>query len=249
MKQCIIVLCCILYLSWSVVAGSSKENFPTISAEAEVSKFVHADECYVLFLLSSTGDSMSAAKVNFEKKEKEFSETVKRDFPEAKFDTIPVNFGTRDFSSYRAAESPFIPDMTKILLFTLPPKEDMAIRLLDCGLKSGLMPFCATSRDGTYGAIFFGLKNSQTELDSLYPLGKRKLFAQAEKLAEELGREIVKMDDISRIIPRDNSYELRFREIKVALPSEFCSIDRNRIKISLTLHANFQVREKNPVNK
>ena len=56
MKQCIIVLCCILYLSWSVVAGSSKENFPTISAEAEVSKFVHADECYVLFLLSSTGE-------------------------------------------------------------------------------------------------------------------------------------------------------------------------------------------------
>jgi hypothetical protein len=63
-------------------------------------------------------------------------------------------------------------------------------------------------------------------------------------LATHLQREVVKMDDIMRFSPRENPYELRFKDIKAFLPSVFCASDKDKIKISLILRANFIVREK-----
>ncbi len=60
-------------------------------------------------------------------------------------------------------------NVTKLLLLTLPPAEELAVRLLDCGREAGLTPFCGASRDGRLGAICFGLKNPQPKLDRLYP--------------------------------------------------------------------------------
>ncbi len=53
------------------------------------------------------------------------------------------------------------------------------------------------------------------------------------------------MEDLSRFVPRDAAYEVQFKAIKVVLPGEFYSADRERIRIALHLHANFAVREKN----
>lgn len=227
-------------------AASGKEKLPTISAEVEVSKYVSATECYVLFLAESSGENLLDVKTKLDLKLNNFTELVRKDFPDSKLDVISVNIGTRDFSSYSAEQNPFSPDIAKILLCTLPPDETMAIKLLDAGVKSGLTPFCGTSRDGTFGAVFYGLKDADAEIANLYPQTVQKLQAQANRLSRELGREIVRMDDISRFSPREEPYELRFKNIKVILPSEFCASDKNKIKVSLTLRANFIVKEKKP---
>ncbi|MDR0931495.1 MAG: hypothetical protein LBM70_00530 [Victivallales bacterium] len=98
---------------------------------------------------------MILAKENFDKKHKAFSEKVKNDFPQASEEIYSVNFGTRGFSSYRAEENTFTPTVAKVLIIVIPPDENMALRLLDCGVKSGLVPFCGMSHDGTFGAVFF----------------------------------------------------------------------------------------------
>ena len=224
--------------------ASEKEKLPTINAEVEVSKYVSATECYVLFLLESTGDNLQDAKAKFDLKLNNFTESIRNDFPDLKMDVISVNVGTRDFSSFRAEENSFSPDIAKVLLFTLPPDENMALKLVDLGVKSGLVPFCGTSRDGTFGALFYGLKKADAEINDLYPQAVQKLHEQANRLSHELGREIVRMDDISRFYPREEDYELRFKNIKVILPSGFCASDRNKIKVPLILRANFIVKEK-----
>ena len=247
MKKILFVAMISLGLFSVLAAGSTaseKEKLPTISAEVEVSNYVSATECYVLFLLESTGENLQDAKAKFDLKLNNFMELVHKDFPDLKFDVISVNVGTRDFSSFRAEENPFSPDIAKVLLFTLPPDENMALQLLDLGVKSDLMPFCGTSRDGTFGAVFYGLRNANAEIDRLYPQAVQKLQAQANRLSHELGREIVRMDDISRFFPREEPYELRFKNIKVILPSEFCASDKNKIKVPLILRANFIVKEK-----
>ncbi|MPN54979.1 hypothetical protein SDC9_202658 [bioreactor metagenome] len=120
----------------------------------------------------------------------------------------------------------------------------MAIRLLDSGVKAGLAPFCGTSGDGTFGAIFYGLKNPELEMEQLYQPAIRRLVSQGGKLADQLQREVVKMDDTTRFSPREKPYELRFKDIRVVLPAEFCAADKDKIKISLILRANFIVQEK-----
>ena len=129
--------------------------------------------------------------------------------------------------------------MAKVLICTLPPDELMAVRFLDFGMKSGLTPFCGASRDGSFGAVFYGLKDSEKELDGLYPAAAQKLQDEARKLAEILGRSVTKMEDVSRFEPRREGYELQFKDMKVILPSEFCNSDRNKIKVTLILHADF----------
>ena len=89
-----------------------------------------------------------------------------------------------------------------------------------------------------------GLKNPEIEIDKLYPQTTKILISQGEKLAAQLQCEIVKMDDLTRFSPRESPYELRFKDIKASLPSEFCSSDKDKIKISLILRADFIVRKK-----
>ena len=60
-------------------------------------------------------------------------------------DVISVNYGTDNFSDYRAAETPFEPNVTKLLLLTLPPDEELAVRLLDCG-REAVFRFSRTCR-------------------------------------------------------------------------------------------------------
>lgn len=245
MKYILTLFCGLLLLFSLSAAENSEEKFPTISAEAEVETFVRADTCHVLFLLKGTGRDMQSARSDFETRKKAFTENISRDFPGVSCDVISVNYGTDNFSDYRAAETPFEPNVTKLLLLTLPPDEELAVRLLDCGREAGLTPFCGASRDGRFGALYFGLKNPQPELDRLYPRAARKLFSEAERLANVLGRKVVRMEDLSRFVPRDAAYEVQFKAIKVILPGEFYSVDRERIRIALHLHANFAVREKN----
>ena len=57
MKKYFTLTVCMLFLSSVFAAESKMEKLPTISAEVEVSKFVGATECYVLFLLE--GDRKS----------------------------------------------------------------------------------------------------------------------------------------------------------------------------------------------
>lgn len=250
MMKKIFLLAVISFAMLSLLAADStasgKEKLPTINAEVEVSKYVSATECYVLFLAESSGDSLLDAKTKLDLKLNNFMELVHKDFPDSKLDVISVNIGTRDFGSYRAEENPFSPDIAKVLLCTLPPDENMAIKLLDAGVKSGLTPFCGTSRDNTFGAVFYGLKNADAEIDNLYPQTVQKLKAQANRLSHELGREIVGMDDISRYCPSEELYELRFKGIRATLPSAFCASDKDKIRVPLILRANFIVKEKNP---
>lgn len=235
----------VMALYSSIFATEQKiERPPTISAEVEVTKYVNATECYVLFLLEGTGETMLDAQTNFEHKLAEFTQKSKKDFPQLKLDIISVNIGTKDFYTYRAAENQFTPNITKLLIFILPPEESMAIKLLDSGVKAGLVPFCGVSRDNSYGAVFYGLKDPAVEIDNLYPQAIKKLFLQGEKLATQLQREIVRMDDVTRFSPRENPYEIRFKDIKAFLPSEFCASDKDKIKISLLLRANFIVQGK-----
>ncbi len=234
---------------FSASALFGTERLPTIGAEVEVSQYADATECYVLFLLESTGGSLQDAKAKFDLKRNHFMKLVHKDFPGLKSDVISVNVGSRDFSSYRAEERSFCPNIAKVLLFTLPPDENMALKLLDAGVKSGLTPFCGTSRDDTFGAVFYGLKNADAEIDKLYPRAVPKLRTQADRLARELGREVVRMVDISRFFPREEPYELRFKNIKVPLPGGFCASDKNKIKVSLILRANFAVKKKIPFDQ
>lgn len=243
MKKISIFLFCVFFLFCGIAGELKAEKLPTISSEVEVSKYVSATECYVLFLVEVTGENMQDAKAKIDLKLNNFTQMTQKDFPDVKSDVISVNIGTKDFSSFRSAENPFTPNIAKVLIFELPPDEDMAIKLLDSGIKSGLVPFCGISRDGTFGAVFYGLKNVDAEIDKLYPEAVQKLQRQAKKLANELGREIVKMDDISRFTPRENPYEIRFKDMKVILPSEFCASDKSKIKVSLSLRSNFIVTE------
>lgn len=195
---------------------------------------------YLLDYSSTRRNSQTRVRLSLQK----IFAVFHKDFPDLKLDVISVNVGTRDFSSSRAERNPSSPDIAKVLLCTLPPDETMAIKLLDAGVKSGLTPFCGTSRDGTFGAVFYGLKNADAEIDDLYPQTVQKLQAQANRLSHELGRELVRMDDISRFSPWEDPYELRFKNIKVILPSVFCASDKNKIKVRLILRANFIVKEK-----
>ncbi|WP_294433848.1 hypothetical protein [uncultured Victivallis sp.] len=242
MKYILTLFCGLLLLFSLSAEENGEEKFPTISAEAEVETFVRADTCHVLFLLKGTGRDMQSARSDFETRKKAFTEKISRGFPGVSCDVLSVNYGTSNFSDYRATENPFVPNVTKLLLLTLPPDEELAVRLLDCGREAGLTPFCGSSRDGSFGAIYFGLKNPQPELDRLYPRATRKLFTEAERLAGELGRKVVRMEDLSRFVPRDAAYEVQFKAIKVVLPGKFCSVDKARIRIALHLHANFAVQ-------
>lgn len=168
MKIYFVLIGAIFLLHSASGAELKTEKPPMLSAEVEVTKYVRATECYVLFLLAGSGDTMQEAKGNFERKLADFSRTAKKDFPEAKLEVIAVNIGNRVFNSYRASESAFAPNITKILLFTLPPDEDMAVKLLDSGIKSGLVPFCGESAKGTFGAVFYGLKAPEPEIEKLY---------------------------------------------------------------------------------
>lgn len=244
MKKAFTFVMIAFLLSSAFAAEQTPEKLPVISAEVEVSKYVGASECYVLFLLEGTGETMTDAKMNFDRKLIDITQKIKKDFPQSKLDVMSVNIGTRDFSTYRAVENPFAPNIAKLLIFVLPPDENMAVKLLDFGIKSGLTPFCGESRDGTFGAVFYGLKNPESEIDQLYPTATQQLISQGKKLAVQLQREVVKMDDITRFSPRENPYELRMKNIKIVLPAEFCAADKNKIKVSLILRANFIIRKK-----
>lgn len=237
-----VVCCCLLFSIFS--AEQKNERLPTISAEAEVSKYVTATECYVLFLLEASGENMLAAKVMFDRKLNDFSEKMKKEFPQGKLEVTSINIGTKDFSLYRSTEAPFFPTIAKILICILPADELMAIKLLDFGIKSGLTPFCGGSRDSSFGAVFYGLSAPEKEIGSLYAPVAQKLQDEALKLAGMLGCSVAKMDDVSRFVPRQEGYEVRFKDIKIILPSEFCSSDKNKIKVSLILRANFEITKK-----
>lgn len=240
-KFSIFTLAVFLLLS-GLACERKAEHLPTVSSEVEVSKYVGATECYVLFFLEGSGKNLQEAKEKIDLKLNHFIETARKKIPDAQPDVISGNIGPRDFNTYRATKNSFTPDIAKVLLFTLPPDEALAVKLLDAGIESGLVPFCASSPDGTFGAVFYGLRDADAEIDRLYPQAVQELRKQAQKLTDELGREIVQMDDISRYAPRDDPYELRFGDIIVPLPSAFCSSDRNKIKVSLTLRAHFTVK-------
>ena len=219
---------------------------PTLSVSAEVSKYVPATECYVVFLLETSGENMLAAKTRMDEKLKDFSEKARKEFSPVNVEAISINIGTRDFSSFRVAENPFSPTLAKVLICTLPPEELTAVKFLDFGVKSGLTPFCGTSGDGSFGAVFYSLndKNLGKEFDGLYALAAQKLQTEVQRLADMLGRKVIKMEAVTRFVHRPEEYELRFKDMKVILPSEFCSSDRNKIKVSLVLHANFVTESK-----
>ena len=182
-----------------------------------------------------------AAKAAADKKYKAFSEIVKKQFPQAKETIIAVNFGTRDFCSFQLTENPFTPNVTKVLLYTLPPDEDKALELLDCGIQAGLTPFCGASRDGEFGAVFFGLKDPESVIDGLYPACNQKLIQEVQKLSR--GQELFQIKSATRDFPLERFHEIYYKDIKIILPSEFCSTEKSRIKVTLILRATLQANK------
>lgn len=249
MKKMLGFTLCFCFLFSSYAAEQKNEKPPTLSAEVEMSKYVPANECYVLFLLEASGENMLAAKTLFDRKLNEFSDKLKKDFPQVKLEVTPINIGTKNFMFWRPTENPFSPDIAKILICVLPADESMAVKLMDFGIQLGLLPFCGTSREGSFGAVFYGLKDPEKEIDSLYAPASQKLQKEASKLAGMLHRSVVKMEDVSRFVSHQEGYELRSGEMKINLPSDFCSSDMNRIKVSLVLRANFEVAEKSSGEK
>ncbi len=239
MKKIFTVLFC-LAAGFAVLADDGGK--PGFSAEATVSRFVEANECYVLLLLEGTGENMMAAKADFDKKYNAFAEAVKTKFPQAVGTVIAVNYGTRDFGTFRLSESPFAPSVLKVLLFTIPADEKMALELLDCGMEHGLAPFCGASPDGRFGAVFFGLKDPAPVLDSLYPQCFAELSREVENLAkmQNISAE-TKAEYAARSLPlpQEAFYEVQYKEIKVTLPSEFCSTEKDQVKVTLQLSATF----------
>ncbi len=235
MKKIVVCLTALL-LCFAVFAA--EERMPNLVAETEVFEYVPATECYVLFLLEGCEGSMTEALAAFNRKWKAFTETAVKEFPAAKLEAFSVNIGTREFHSYRATENPVIPTVTKIIFCTLPPDEEMAVKLLDAGVKAGLLPFCAASRDGSFGAVYYGVKDAGETLKRFYPIAADKLWREAAKLGNISEREILRSVEFRRYVPNDGSGELRFKEIRFRLPGEFTGSDP-KVRVSLFLRGEF----------
>ena len=232
----------LLLLAAGVFGGEDKnERKPSLGVDAEVSQTVPATACYVLFLSEVSATGVVEAKEKIDQKLKSFAADAQKEFPGLETETRTVNVGTRDFSSYRATENPFMPTVARVLICTLPPDELQAAKLLDFGVKAGLAPFCAAARDGAFGAVYYGVNAPEKTLDALYAKGSRELRAKADKLAAMRNGKAGLMHYISCGTPRDNNWELRFKDIKVTLPAEFCGTDKDRIKVTLQLRGDFEI--------
>ena len=238
------LVACILLPLVTFAEEKASKKLPMIYVEAKASRYVSGTESYVLFLLEGTGTTMTEAKKNFDQRLKNFSKKAQKEFSKIKLEVISVNIGTRDFSSYRAAENPVAPTCSKVLIYTIPPDETQAVKLLDAGIKSGLSPFCAATRNGKFGAVFYGIKDSEKKLVPLYPVVTKKLQNEAQKIANILNRKIIRMNDLSDYSSRKDPFTVRFKDIEINLPTKFCSSDKDKIKISLHLRASFEVEDK-----
>lgn len=217
---------------------------PAIAVEVEQVRNVKATECYVLFLLTASGDDLQTAKQKLDASLAPFLAQGRKDFPAAQWDILTVNAGTRDYESFRPAYTQYVPAIGRVLLVTLPPDEDMALRLADAGVKAGLTLFCGSnSREGSFGAIYYGLKDPEAAIAGLFPEAVRLLRARGEQLARAQGRKIADMNTTARPVPFRPGYEVFFRGFRVVLPSLYCSTDPNRVRISLTVQASFALRD------
>lgn len=243
MKKTVLLIFALVF-SMMILPVAAREKESALLVSCDVADVIAAKEAYLLFLLDGKGMTVSQALQDYTLKEKKFSTLLKKSFPKAEIKSISVNMGGNLVSAYRAADTPFTPQVTKVLLLTIPPDEKMAAGILDLGVKNSLQPFFGiTSYDGRAGALYYGIKEKDLDLKPYLKKAAGTLAKKAQEMAKIVGvkkGKLVYMGEPGWY--NDRKYIVYYRDIKVTLPGKFCSSDKN-IPISFTIPARYEIVE------
>lgn len=210
---------------------------PFLGLDVEVSQTVPATECYVLFLLEQSGASVFEAQKALDEKYRNFTAEVGKAFP-----GIAV---TRERADSEPPPGAMLPKLRQLVLCTIDPDESKAARLLDFGINKGLTPFCAAADNGTFGAVYYGVRDPEKTLAELLQTGARKLLDKAGQYAAMQNCVLDRQSYIAYRISPEEKLRLSCNRVFITLPADFHGSDRNRIPISLTVHGNFELKQKN----
>jgi hypothetical protein len=217
-------------------------EIPETTLFSRVHTFVPATECYVLFLLESRGDSLTDALSRSEKKLASFLKLVQKKFPEARCNVTTVSTGIPLYGTFYTGEKSAAPTISKVLVFTLPPDENMAIQLADSGTKANLELFSGKSNNDSSGAIYYGICDADRELDKLFPTALKRLLKEAENNSRYFRNKKLRLYDLEKFSDKNN-FVVEYKSIKIRLPGTFVSADKKQIPIVLVLKGKFRPGE------
>ena len=239
MQKLLALFCAsLLSLTAAVAAEGSGSKF---SLSATETKCVAPDSCYVLFLLEVSAQNLQAAQQEAQQILTEFQGKLKKDFPQAKSETVDLNFGTNNNTRFRANDAPIVPTVTKAVLCTLPPDEESALKVFDLGLTSRLTPFCGQTDAGMYGAVYFAVRDFKAANDALLAEAWSKMLPDAQKRAEMFGMKLGRMLTSNAFTDSPSDGIIQFRDLGVRLPTPYFSPERNGIFFLVTLNADFEL--------
>ena len=228
---------------WS--AEAEEKRLPPLSVETEIAATVRPTHAYILFLADGRGLTVSDALRDCNQKTAAVSEAIRRQFPDAAIETEIVNTGNRD--SENSDRDSFAPDVTRLIQVTIPADARRAAQILDIALRMGLTPFLASLNSfasdqlSCSGAIFYGIRNLDADVDRLCETAYPKLWKRAEKLAKLQSCKVVKLQELDRYFIHRSRNPIKFQSIAHTLPVDFYSGDPEKIRISLSLDAKFEV--------
>lgn len=232
----------IFCLIFGLLLNAFSNDKPVLEVKTTVTTTVKATNAYVAFLVRGQGLLISDAQKACDANITVVSEEIKKRFKAAQIDTTTINTGTKDFQGWRAAGAKIEPDVTQLVVVTLPPDETLAVEILDIAVGKGAILFCS-DRAELLGAVYYGIDNTEATEEQLYQEAAAKLRKEAERLANLMKRKVILLKNIRRFPERNNSSTAEFQEIRCFLPTAFCSSDPNKVRISLDFAAIFEISE------
>ena len=232
-------------IMWSV--GAEEKRLPPLSVETEIAATVRPTHAYILFLAGGQGLTVSDALRDCNQKTAAVSEAIRRQFPDAAIETEIVNTGNRDFGN--SDRDSFAPDVTRLIQVTIPADARRAAQILDIALRMGLTPFLASLNSfapdqlSCSGAILYGSREPEAELDRLCRTACRKLWKQAERLARMRNCKVTGLQELNHFRVHRFQNAVTFRSFLHTLPVDFYSSDPEKVRIPLLLVGKFEVME------
>ena len=227
-----------LFSACSILTAADKP--PELTVTTEITRYFPATKCYAGLVLTESGETWQRTRTQAAAKVKALSETVKKQFPQAEMRVITVNVGRRD------QQPDGMPTVEQILLFTLPPDEDTAVRLLDAGRQAGMRPLDSDGFLAVRGAVGCGIGDPELEAirAKMLPDILRQAEKEAGKLAAFQGKEVVRLKSF-RIGPMKKAdLQIRYRNLQIDLPCRVWSQSPDRVPVTLAILADFQLRDR-----
>ena len=152
-----------------------------------------------------------------------------------------MNFGNRS-SGYGSERNQNLPKMSKSVVVTIPPDEELAMKLLDLGTRFGVPPlYTEPAYDGfSAGAVFFGLRPDDEAITGLYADLLAKLRKRAADMAKLLSLRVVGESRIT-IQELHKDGKLRSGGINIPFPTVFYGNDKDRVFVVLVADGQFEM--------